>query len=141
MHHLPKPGFHRIGNNYAHFVNPNQFWGRRPFEDSWLAPERNQSPDQKEFHLLRIALPGFSKQDIDVTLQYDTLKVRANTNDHDSADFVKRGHNEEFAATYFISDQYDKANITCQFKEGILLIKLPLIKDATGRESKKITIQ
>ncbi len=143
MQQTTKSGFHRIGNKYATFIEPGQFWGRGPFEGAWLSPENKEKLNAEHCHLVQIALPGFSKKDISISLTYDQLKIHAKKSEHQQGilkyDSWKIG--EERVETFFLPENIEREKITAQFSKGILSISIPVQASGTkGFQGSKIEV-
>lgn len=73
---------------------------------------------EKEF-TLTIALPGFKKEDIQISTENNILKVYAKRNK--KIDWLQ----EEFSNSYQLEDNIDTQKITAKLEDGILSIALP----------------
>lgn len=133
--------FHRIGDQYAPLIDPDHFLGRNAFEDVRSAePKANLKEFEKSGHL-EIALPGFTKDEINVILENNTLLVSAKKSgyEHDVDDNYKRKEfNPHFQIRHFwLSDSIDLDQITSEFQNGILDIDLPKKEESELQESYK----
>ena len=73
---------------------------------------------EKEF-TLTIALPGFKKEEIQISTENNILKVYAKRNK--KIDWLQ----EEFSNSYQLEDNIDIEKITAKLEDGILNITLP----------------
>lgn len=94
--------------------------------------------NEKNQHIIEYALAGFAKEDIQVTVNLDSINIKANgksaiTNE---CDVIKRGISmKTLDQTFQIIDPIiDMKNITIKFVNGLLIICMPQLKTAEPRE-------
>jgi HSP20 family protein len=107
-----------------------------------ISPALNAKESEKEYHL-EFELPGFNKNDIEVTLENNQLVVTANQkveNETSDKKWLKReirtGHYERRIS---LPENIDTSAITAESKDGILSIVVPKINIAD--KVKKISVQ
>lgn len=128
--------FHRIGDVYGHFFNPDHFLGRSAFDDSWLTPPANLRKDETTYEL-EVALPGFRKEDIEVSLEGDTLWVRADKDegeDYKDQYLAREMHFDTVTRHFHMDDDIDRDGILATYEDGLLRIALP---HNGGKESRR----
>ena len=122
------------------------------FEDSFMPKkERNLMKtdiiEKKDKYLIDIDLPGFSKENIKLTLDNGYLNISAKVekeNNHDHEE--KYVHRERFYGecrrSFFVGDELSEEDIEAEFKNGILKIEIPK-KEETKKlpERKQIAIK
>lgn len=88
--------------------------------------------DENAF-VLELVAPGYIKENFNISIEEQMLKITADEMKHEIADekflrkeFETRGINKSFA----LPKTVDVENISAQYTNGILSIKLPLLKDA-----------
>lgn len=108
------------------------------FENLFNSKQQNYSnkndaveKSEKEF-TLTIALPGFKKEEVQISTENNILKVYAKRNK--KIDWLK----EEFSNSYQLEDNIDTEKITAKLEDGVLSIVLPF-KEKTKLNT--ITIQ
>ena len=69
-------------------------------------------------------MPGFSKKDIDLTLKDDTLTLKAQREARD-------GEKLKVSKKYYLPKGVEISKLSASLKNGILLIELPKVKEAT----------
>lgn len=108
----------------------------------WFAP-RSDASAWDEGYEINIELPGVKPEDVDVTLDGDSLTIRGE----------KRSEREESGRSYFFSEreygafqrtfrlppEADKDNILADYSDGILNLKIAK-KPSAKPEEKKISI-
>lgn len=135
--------FHRIGDTYSHFFNPDHFLGRSAFDDSWLVPEILSNVKKGTAHYeIEMALPGFRKEDITVNVEGNLLKVSAERHDEEQEyafvrkelpfDSLKRNFQLEKDANHDL--------IEAIYKDGILKISIPHNGKEQAIERKNIMV-
>ena len=126
------PAFKQVFTNMDKFLNSFYF---SPADR--LVPmdvvERDESFE------LRIAIPGFTKDDIKVDVKAGTLLVEAKRADKDEDEnYIYKGLSSfEFNRSFSDLDEnlkVDMESISSKYRNGLLVISLPKRKDALPRE-------
>jgi HSP20 family protein len=106
------------------FMNQEQETERRC---RWM-PATNITEDEKAFHL-EMAVPGFSKKDIKISIEKDMLKIFSERtkeeNDQDQNYRVREFGQSDFCRTFNLGEHIDQDNIKAEYKDGILSVTLP----------------
>ncbi len=119
--------FHRIGDSYGHFFNPEHFMGRFPFEDPWLVPSppANLKKDEDVYEV-QMALPGFSRNEISIEVNGDILHIEAAKDDDYKDDFLaKEIHFDTQVRDFHLAENVNKDKIEATFEDGMLRVRLP----------------
>ena len=121
------------------------------FEDDFFPrKERNlmktDIKEKKDKYLLDIDLPGFEKENINISLENGYLKIEAKVddkkeNDEDEKIVRKERFYGECSRSFYVGDQIKEEDIKAEFKNGILKIEVPKkeIEDKS-KEVKQIPI-
>ncbi len=119
--------FHRIGDAYSHFFNTEHFMGRTPFDDSWLAPKIPSNVKKTQQHYeIEMALPGFKKDEVNIMVDGDLLKVRAEKNPDKKKDFLtKEVHFDAVNRNFQLDADVNRDKIRAVLEDGLLKIALP----------------
>ena len=104
-----------------------------PREGFFSKRERNlmktDIKEKKDRYILDIDLPGFKKDNINISLDSGYLNIEArvdNVNDTDDEKFVrKERYYGECSRSFYVGDQVKEEDIHAEFKDGILRIELP----------------
>ncbi len=85
--------------------------------------------ETKDKYLLDIDLPGFEKENINISLDNGYLNIEAKTGDEkDTEDGEKIVRKERYygecSRSFYIGEQFKEEDIHAEFKNGILKIKL-----------------
>jgi len=122
------------------------------FNDDFLPrKERNlmktDIKEHKDKYTVEVDLPGFSKEDISLSLNNGYLNIHAKTEKKDDKeDEGKFLHRERFygecSRSFFVGDEIEEKDIEAEFKNGILKINVPK-KEETKKlpEAKQIEIK
>lgn len=99
--------------------------------------------DQDDKYVLEAELPGFDKEDIDVSLKEDHLTISVSHEDKEETSNGKYLRRERttsaYSRTFYIED-IDEENIVASFENGVLNLVLPK-QEAVVNEVKKIEIK
>jgi len=133
--HISHSGLHRIGDRVNHFIDPERFFGRGPLDDSWMAPTKKPLANLREtdqFFDLEVALPGFSRDEITLTVHNDTLIIEAKKEWKEDTQNIIRS---EFSAqllkrSFTLPPIIDSQHIKAEFNNGVLSIRLPYLSPA-----------
>jgi HSP20 family protein len=90
---------------------------------------------------VQAALPGIKKEDLDVTINNQTITIRTSTKeekkDEEKGKYFRREITRgEFQRTVSLPDNVDDANAKASFKDGILTVTIPKTE-----KSKRKTIE
>jgi HSP20 family protein len=120
--------FDRMGERYAHVIDPDHFLGRSAFDIPWRRkkgfPPVNLKKE-KELFIIEMAVPGFEKDEIEILLDDDILTVRG-----EKSKSEKATKDEEFILEEFDFDSFERKfklaasvaheKITAKYDSGIL---------------------
>lgn len=101
--------------------------------------------ETKTEYLLDIDMPGFSKENINLSLKNGYLQIDAEVKKEDnSPDDAKVIRQERFygkcSRSFFIGDEINEDEIKAEFKNGILKVKVPKKDVSKDNNAKKIVI-
>tara|TARA_B100000214_G_C23948936_1_gene619417 strand:- start:1071 stop:1562 length:492 start_codon:yes stop_codon:yes gene_type:complete len=91
------------------------------------------------------AIPGMTKDDVDVEITDGVLTIQGTSNQNrnvDDAQYLKREiKRSSFRRSFTLGDNLDSAKISAKFDNGILTLVIPkLVPDDTKPVTRKITI-
>lgn len=121
--------FDRMGERYAPIIDPDHFLGRSAFdiERPRNFPKANikQKGENGEIFELELAVPGFSKEEIEIQMNDDLLTIRGN-----KSKSVEVKEADEFLMEEFAIDSFERKfrvaasiaheKITARYENGIL---------------------
>lgn len=119
----------------------NDSYGTRQHEDhmlsrgTWVPPVDIFEADGQL--VLRAELPDMRREDIDVTVENNTLSIRGerkldNAIKQESFHRVERAYGS-FVRTFSLPATVDSVKIAAEYKNGVLTIKLPFREEAKPR--------
>jgi HSP20 family protein len=97
--------------------------------------------DAGEEFEVRVDVPGFEKDDIELTLSEATLRVRAerDTEDDDVRYLRRERHDGDIDRTVSLPDNIDDEHVDATLSDGVLTVAIG--KVATGEDAKSIDIE
>lgn len=110
---------------------------RREEEARTLRPVRPVSDICQEDGkvLLRVEMPGVSKDEVDVQMENDTLTIRGEREIPESASYLVRERRvAPFERTYTVDDSIDRDNIEAHMEHGVLTLTLHLREQVKPRK-------
>ena len=109
---------------------------------NWIPPVDIKESDLS--YIINADIPGFNKNDIEVTIEKNQIKLSGNRNDDSVKDdgvyHYKERMNDSFDRTFRLPDLINDKNISASFKNGILSVIIPK-SDKTEPKSRRITIK
>lgn len=132
--------FDRIGDRYGSFIDADHFLGRSAFDESWMTSPAMNIQKNGNHYDLEIALPGYSKNNITISVNNRMLEILAEKNvidkDRDKGDYLKKEiDTDKIKKTFELSAEIDVEKIDSSFENGLLRIKLPRL---VNKESSKM---
>lgn len=100
----------------------------------------------KDKYVFEVDLPGFDKENIQLSLKDGYLEISAKTErEEKDEDEEKYLHSERFygecSRSFYVGDNVTEEDIDAEFKNGILRINVPKIEDDDKKEIKQIEIK
>jgi HSP20 family protein len=94
--------------------------------------------EEKDNYLVKVELPGLTKEDVNVSLQDNYLAIRGEKK-HEAetkeANFYRRERAYgAFSRTIELPTRVDAGKIDAQFKDGVLSVKLPKTEEAKPKQ-------
>lgn len=121
--------------------NKNQKPAQSAQADQLMRTDIKETEDQ---YLLTIDLPGFKKENIQVTVENDclTIAARADAEKQENARYLRR---ERYAGSlkraFYVGEGVEQGDIKAQFQNGVLRLTIPKQKpQEVVEESKYISI-
>lgn len=102
--------------------------------------------ENKDKYILDLDLPGFEKNNINLSLNNGYLNIQAKIEKEDKSDDEERFIRQErfygeCSRSFFVGDNIKEEDIKAEFKNGILKIEIPKKEDKEITETKQIEIQ
>ena len=108
---------------------------------------RTDIKEKKDEYVIDIDLPGFSKENINLSLKNGYLdvsaKVEQNNDDEEESKFVRRERfYGECSRSFYVGEDITEEDINAEFKNGILKIEIPKKEEVKkADETKQIEIK
>ena len=94
---------------------------------------------------IEVAAPGFNKDDFKVSLDNDVLTIyteKSQEKEEKDKRYRRREFNyQSFSRSFIVPDYIDKDKIEAEYKDGILYLNLPKIKERIEKKGKEIKIK
>lgn len=130
---------------------PTWFETNELFEDDFFnngktVPAMNVKENEKTFHI-ELAIPGFKKEEIEVSLENDLLHVSGNSKKEKVEETAEGYTRKEFGYNAFdrkivVPSTIDKEKeVKATYNNGILQLQLAKTKAAIAKPTKKILIK
>lgn len=124
---------------FDNFFDDDFFHGKEP------TLMRTDIKETKDKYLVDVDLPGFSKENINLSLSNGYLQITAEVNkEENSPEDAKVIRQERFygkcSRSFYIGDEIAEDDIHAEFKNGILKIEVPKKEITKENQTKKITI-
>ena len=124
------------------FFGSDDFFPRRE-----SAIMKTDIKEKKDKYVIEVDLPGYEKENINLSLKDGYLEVSAKVEKEESSEENERVvHKERFyghcSRSYYVGEQISEEDIRAEFKNGILKIDIPKKEEKKELpEAKKIEIQ
>lgn len=111
-----------------------------------LGMMRTDIKETKDAYIIEMDLPGFTKENIDISLNNGYLEISAKVEKEDNEDneekYVRRERfYGECSRNFYVGEDIREEDIKAEFKNGILMINVPKKEEETKSETKKIEIK
>lgn len=133
---------HRIGDRYRRFFNFDHFLGRNAFEDSWMVNGRSNIRNGKKSYKINIALPGFTKDDVELKLYRNVLSVKIfKDSENPDKELIEENGPIKFGRRYYQLPGYvDQEKLKAHLQDGLLKIRIPYKPDYRQDKPKRIEV-
>lgn len=109
----------------------------RPFSEMVNSPFRTQVKETEDAYLFEAELPGFETGEIDLTIQDGMMTVAA---EHKEGEEGGESYAARSVRRSFTVEGIDEENVTAEYRNGILRVRLPKEKAPVAEPAKKIEI-
>jgi len=121
------------------------------FEDSFVRPGLGRPPVFREGRVelpvdiystqdeivLRAAVPGVNPDDVEITIEGDTLMIKGETTAPENVDYICQEHcYGPFARTFNLNVPIQTDKVTAEFENGMLTLTLPKAEEVKPKTIK-----
>jgi HSP20 family molecular chaperone IbpA len=142
-----RQGFHRMGSRYGKLFDSERFLSRDPWDGNRLTPDPAPYTNIKltaNVQQFEIAVPGFKKKDLLITIENNILIVRGQKDlrKENSSKYIRKEYEmSSFKKVFELIPEIDTANIQAHYHDGILELKLNYRQEVARKKSiQKITV-
>lgn len=92
---------------------------------------------------LHLALPGFNKEQVDISVHNDvlTIKSKLEAGDNEPKYRLREFNYSQFNKSFTLPEDYDQESITARFENGVLIVGLSKKAELQAPEPKAIEIK
>ena len=120
-----------------------QDWEPRLSSINTTLPAVNVKDLQKEF-LIEIAVPGLQRDNFEIEVDNDLLSISSSVDNKEElkeGKFTRREFSYQgFRRSFTLPDMVDANKIKANYVDGILVVRLPKLKEALPQPKKRIAI-
>ncbi len=137
--------FERMGENFGHLIDPDHFMGRSAFDIPYgkEVPPANIRKDGKIFEL-ELAVPGFSKDELEVILKDGVLTIRGEKSKsahQETTQYVlEEFHYNSFERSFRLAPTVAQEGIEAKYENGILKLTFIDVPEEEEREYRKVKV-
>jgi HSP20 family protein len=106
-------------------------------------PAVNISEDEKKYNL-ELAVPGMDKKDLKIDINDDVLTISSeskNENEEKRDGFRRKEFSySSFCRSFYIPENVNRDKIEAGYKDGILTVELPKMKEEKSNVTRQISI-
>ncbi len=126
-------------NNYDLFDVFDDFFKPMFFEEG--KDLKTDIRETEQGYELDLALPGYGKQDIKISLENGYLTVAAQKEKKENEKYLRREISENVSRSYYVGENVTKEEIKAKYENGILCLSVPKATEKKVKESSFIAIE
>lgn len=138
--------FDRMGERYAHVIDPYHFLGRSslewPHKKNFVPPINLRKSDQ--LFVLEIAVPGFTKEEIEITVNDDILKIRGEKVQKEASPdkelILEEFNYDAFERSFKLAKGLGHEKINARLESGILSLEFIDVPETEEKMYQKVTV-
>lgn len=139
--------FDRMGERYGSLIDQDHFLGRNAFSFPWKIknlPPANLKKTEEHFEF-EIAVPGYSREEIEITIEGDLLKIRGHKNVEGAVAgkdsyILEEFDYESFERCFRLSPEIAKDEVHAVCENGILRLVFKEIAKPSGKKRINVPI-
>ena len=134
-----------MGERFAPFIDKDHFLGQSAFDVPHRkdVPPANIAREGELFHL-EIAVPGFSKEDLTVTIEGDTLIIRGKKSQEEIVEkpeyILEEFSRNSFERHFMLSEEAMEGEITSKYDNGMLTLTFNNMPKTSKAKTRKVEV-
>ena len=97
--------------------------------------------DEGDEYVFAMDLPGFDREEIEVTFEGDVLSIRAHTEAEEGSDAIRSMRSRRVARQVPIPKAVVEDEITAAYRNGVLEVHLPIVADEREESGRRIDVE
>ncbi len=97
--------------------------------------------DEGDAYVFVMDVPGFEKEDVDLTFRNGALSVRAHPDAEEGSDAYRSVRSRRVAKRVPIPKEVVADEITASYHNGVLEVRLPIVEDERDEDGHRIDIE
>ncbi len=124
-------------NRLVNVVSAGRGWEEPMTRGAWVpSVDVHQSADREL--VFAVELPGMKREDIDVTVEHNTLTIRGERKQstdvkEEQYHRVERAYGT-FSRSFSLPETVDSAKVRAEYKEGVLTLTVPMREEAKPKQ-------
>jgi len=139
--------FDRMGERYAPIIDPYHFLGRSAFDIPWKKkpfPAVNIVKNGKLYEM-QLAVPGFSKEEIEITVQDEILTIRGDKRqsrkEEDTEFIIEEFDIDAFERRFRLAPRIAREKISARYENGILLVTFVDVPEEEEKNTQTVKVE
>ncbi|MDX1942674.1 MAG: Hsp20/alpha crystallin family protein [Saprospiraceae bacterium] len=138
--------FDRMGENFAHLIDPDHFLGRTAFDIPYHKemPPANIRKEGKIFEL-ELAVPGFTKDELEVIVKDGVLTIRGerSRSEHsETSQYILEEFNyNSFERSFRLAENVAQEDIVAKYENGLLKLTFIDVPEEEERNYRKVKVE
>lgn len=138
--------FERMGENFAHLIDPDHFLGRSAFDIKYKKdlPAANIIHKDEKIFELELAVPGFTKDELEVLVSNGILTIRGEKSKSDqkirSKFILEEFDFRSFERCFRLAENIAHENIDAHYENGILKLTFIDVPEEDERTYRKVKV-
>ncbi len=137
--------FERMGENFAHLIDPDHFLGRTAFDIPYTKemPPANIRKSGKIFEL-ELAVPGFTKDELEIIVKNGVLTIRGekSKSEHlEGSKYILEEFNyNSFERSFHLAENIAHEDIEAKYENGLLKLTFVDVPEEEERDYRKVKV-
>ncbi len=137
--------FDRMGETWAHKIDPEHFLGRSAFDLPWKKPKPAANIKKEgTFFELELAVPGFKKEEIEISVKNDLLTICGKKSKSDAvfeSEYILEEFDfDSFERCFKLSPTISHEKITAKLENGVLRLTFTDVPKEQERAYQKVKV-